>query len=180
MLSLESETSSSSNAVNWPSSMLAANRFCLSLPQEPPEDEANIIEKILSVRIAKKEVNYFMNKWNISCGLWMKYVFFSSENLLYFNSLPLSLPRLHHQRTKWRRQRSFMSSTEICESPFIIYIYRHFIYLPTHNTVSCVFAVCEQWGLCCAHWGRSTGGGRVQTKRQPPGLKNERGRLRQA
>lgn len=29
---------------------------CLSVPQEPPEDEANIVEKILSVRRTTKEV----------------------------------------------------------------------------------------------------------------------------
>lgn len=31
---------------------------CFCFCQEPPEDEANIIEKILSVRAAKKEVKY--------------------------------------------------------------------------------------------------------------------------
>uniref|UniRef100_A0A8D3DEF9 Chromodomain helicase DNA binding protein 6 n=1 Tax=Scophthalmus maximus TaxID=52904 RepID=A0A8D3DEF9_SCOMX len=45
----------------------AANVSCLSLPQEPPEDEANIIEKILSVRPVKKELcpssSYLHCKW---------------------------------------------------------------------------------------------------------------------
>lgn len=30
--------------------------MCVSVPQEPPEDEANIIEKIISVRTKNKEV----------------------------------------------------------------------------------------------------------------------------
>uniref|UniRef100_A0A8D0CYS4 Chromodomain helicase DNA binding protein 6 n=1 Tax=Sander lucioperca TaxID=283035 RepID=A0A8D0CYS4_SANLU len=79
------------------------NLFCLSLPlpQEPPEDEANIIEKILSVKTVKKEL----------CRFFCCFVFFFSSYLHCKWATLEELekdPRIHQKIKRFRTKQAQM------------------------------------------------------------------------
>lgn len=84
--------------------------------QEPPEDEANIIEKILAVRTPKKEVNTHRNTNLVKC-LWHLLLgqCFSPWFIVWF-----SICRRHCQKIRPRKRKSSTSSTGICEFSNII------------------------------------------------------------
>lgn len=68
--------------------------LCVSLPQEPPEDEANIIEKIISVRTKNKEVKANASISYLYAYPWSISITNALNRARFMHSLTQVVPRL--------------------------------------------------------------------------------------